>query len=183
MPEDNKPALLVSDAEREQGIALLREAVAEGRLTLEEFSERVGSAQLARTEPELAALVADLPAERRSVALITPEVKYRAICSKLVRAGPWELAERTSFRCIFGTIHLDLRQATLRGDEVDLYFYDLFGTVTVIVPEGIAVTVDGGAPFASQVIQAPSTPPVPGSPQLRIHASGPGGTLYVRSRE
>ncbi len=122
----------------------MRDAVAEGRLTLEEFSERVGSAQLARTEPELAALVADLPAEPRSAALTAPAVKYRATFSKLVRSGPWELAQRTAFRCIFGTIRLDLRQATLRGDEVDLYLYDLFGTVTVIVPEGIAVSVDGG---------------------------------------
>jgi hypothetical protein len=42
--DETKPALRASDAEREQGIALLRGAVVEGRLTLEEFSDRVGKA-------------------------------------------------------------------------------------------------------------------------------------------
>jgi hypothetical protein len=51
--EANQPALLVSDADRERGVALLRDAVVDGRLTLEEFSDRVGAAQLARTEQDL----------------------------------------------------------------------------------------------------------------------------------
>jgi hypothetical protein len=180
--EEDKPAPLASDAERERGVALLRDAVVEGRLTLEEFSDRVGRAQLARTEPELSELVADLPVQPALAALATPAVKYRALFSSLVRSGRWELPERSAFRCICGTIQLDLRQATLHGQVVDLDLYNLFGTVTVIVPEGIAVSVDGGGMFASEVIQSPSSPPVPGSPRLRIHSSGPGGTLYVASR-
>lgn len=183
MADERKPALLIGDGDRERGIESFRDAVLEGRLTLEEFSERVGNVQLARTEPDLAAQLADLPAQPKSVALSTPAVKYRAVCSKLVRSGPWELSEQAvSFSCIFGTIQLDLRQATLHDRVVDLHLFNLFGTVTLIVPEGIAVSVDGSAPFASQVITAPSAPPVPGSPQLRIHSSGPGGTLYVTSR-
>jgi Domain of unknown function (DUF1707) len=39
------------DAEREHSIVLLRDGVVEGRLTLEEFSDRVGRAQGARTAP------------------------------------------------------------------------------------------------------------------------------------
>jgi hypothetical protein len=45
--------ILASDAERERSIALLRDAVSEGRLTLEEFSERVGLAHAARTDQDL----------------------------------------------------------------------------------------------------------------------------------
>ena len=41
---------------------LLSQAVVEGRLTLEEFSDRVGRAQAARTREELAVLTQDLPA-------------------------------------------------------------------------------------------------------------------------
>jgi hypothetical protein len=55
--------------------------------------------------------------------------------------------------------------------------------VTLIVPEGITVSVDGGGMFASQVIESPSSPPVPGSPKLRIRVKGTGGTLYVRSSD
>ena len=52
----------------------------------------------------------------------------------------------------------------------------------MIVPEGVEVSVDGGGLFASQVIDSPQVPPVRDAPQLLIHASGPGGTLYVRTK-
>ena len=44
------PAILASDAERGAAVDRLRQAVVEGRLTLEEFSDRVGLAQSARTD-------------------------------------------------------------------------------------------------------------------------------------
>lgn len=180
MGEERAPIVRVSDAERERGVVTLRDAVVEGRLTLEEFSDRVGRAQLARTEGELAVLLADLPA-----APLTPAAEpaqHRAVFSRIVRSGLWELPRNASFRCIFGTISLDLRQATLPGDTVEIDIYNLFGTVTLIVPEGVRTSLSGGGMFASQVLEPPGTPPPPGAPQLRIRATGPGGTLYVRSR-
>jgi hypothetical protein len=39
-----------------------------------------------------------------------------------------------------------------------LEVYNLFGTVTVIVPDGVEVAVRGGGLFASQKIEAPSGP-------------------------
>lgn len=50
-----------SDAEREATVAMLHTATTEGRLSLVEFSERSQRAYAALTQPELAALVADLP--------------------------------------------------------------------------------------------------------------------------
>ena len=174
------PAIRASDEERERGVALLRDAVVSGRLTLEEFSERVGRAQVARTDRDLAELTVDLPAHAPLPAVITPQ-KHRALCSKLVRRGSWEIPERSSWRALFGTIVLDLREARLSGPEVELDIYNLFGTVTVLVPTGVQLDVDGGGAFASQVIEPPSQPPPAGAPRLRIRASGPGGTLYVRA--
>ena len=51
-----------SDAEREQTVARLRDASAEGRLTLEELAERTTLAYRASTHAELEPLTADLPA-------------------------------------------------------------------------------------------------------------------------
>ena len=51
------------------------------------------------------------------------------------------------------------------------------------VPPGIRVEVTGGGAFASQVIEPPAWPAPRSAPVLRIHASGPGGTLYVNSSE
>jgi len=162
---------------------LLRDAVGDGRLTLAEFSERVGLAQAARTDQELASLTRDLP---ESPAASAPPAavseQHRAFCSHLVRSRPWSLPAHSSWRSIFGTIDLDLRQARLAGPETVLEVYNLFGTVTVIVPDGVEVVVCGGGLFASQKIESPERPPIAGGPRLTIYARGPLGTLYVRAR-
>ena len=62
------PALRASDTDREQTVALLRDHAAEGRLTLEEFTERMSAAYLARTREHLEALSRDLPPRHASVA-------------------------------------------------------------------------------------------------------------------
>lgn len=49
------------DADRDATIAALREAFAEGRLSQEEFDERLGQAHAARTYADLAHLTGDLP--------------------------------------------------------------------------------------------------------------------------
>lgn len=55
----------VSDAEREQALAELREGFAAGRLTHDTFSYRVGEVLRARASGDLSVLVADLPRPRR----------------------------------------------------------------------------------------------------------------------
>lgn len=178
---DDQP-VLASDAEREQSLVLLRDAVTSGRLTLEEFSDRVERAQVARTDRDLATLTVDLPALAPDLPA-APAARHRALFSRLVRRGAFELPARSSWRSLFGTIVLDLREARLEGPEVGLDIYNLFGTVTVVVPPGVAVDVEGGGLFASQVLEPPAWRPPPGAPRLRIRLSGPGGTLYVRSPE
>jgi hypothetical protein len=181
--ESRPVPILASDADRERSIALLRDAVGEGRLTLEEFSERVALAHAARTDRELASLAGDLPGNPAASAVpaAVPE-EHRAFCSHLTRSGPWSLSRHSSWRSIFGTIDLDLREARLADPETALEVYNLFGTVTVIVPEGIEVVVRGGGLFASQKIESPERAPVAGAPRVTIDTRGPGGTLHVRTR-
>ena len=58
MSREEHPALRASDAERDEVVVRLREASAEGRLTLEEFMERMAGAYEARTHAELEHFVA-----------------------------------------------------------------------------------------------------------------------------
>ncbi len=60
--EAGPPAVRASDAERDRAVASLREHCAAGRLTLEEFAERVDEAYAARTLAELEAVTRELPA-------------------------------------------------------------------------------------------------------------------------
>ena len=59
MPGD--PRIRASDADRDRATALLREHHAAGRLTAEEFNERMDAALDAKTLGEIDDLLADLP--------------------------------------------------------------------------------------------------------------------------
>ncbi|HZD70296.1 MAG TPA: DUF1707 domain-containing protein [Actinomycetes bacterium] len=60
-PDQRRAVLRASDADREQIVSVLRQHHAEGRLTVEEFTERMQRAFSARTFGELDPLTRDLP--------------------------------------------------------------------------------------------------------------------------
>jgi Domain of unknown function (DUF1707) len=62
MPMASDPRIRASDADRDRTAALLREHHAAGRLTAEEFNERLEKTYAAKTLGELDELLADLPA-------------------------------------------------------------------------------------------------------------------------
>ena len=55
------PGLRIGDAEREAAAVALREHFAQGRLTLDEFQQRLAAVFAAKTDRDLAAIHADLP--------------------------------------------------------------------------------------------------------------------------
>lgn len=55
------PDLRIGDAERDAAATRLRESYAQGRLTLDEFNERLSAALAATTERELSQVTRDLP--------------------------------------------------------------------------------------------------------------------------
>jgi len=56
------PSMRAATADRERAVDVLKAGFAEGRLTQDEYNDRMGRAYAARTYGELAALTADLPA-------------------------------------------------------------------------------------------------------------------------
>jgi hypothetical protein len=168
---------LAGDADRSRAIVVLRDATVDGRLTLDEFADRVERAELARTFEDLESVVADLP----STGSADLPVKHGAWFSRLQRSGRWELAPESKVLSVCGTIELDLGQTTLHGAETVIHVRNVFGTVTILVPRGVQVSVDGGGPFGTREIDLPGTGPVGDAPRLRIHTSGPGGTLRVKT--
>jgi hypothetical protein len=57
----SQPALRVSDAERHRVVMMLQEHCAQGRLTIDEFSERTSEALASRTEADLGRALRELP--------------------------------------------------------------------------------------------------------------------------
>jgi hypothetical protein len=90
------PDLLVSDEERNQVVQLLQRHTGEGRLTVDEFSDRVEEVYKARTVAELRAVLRNLPpvAEIRPA---TPRPRRRLQLTPLVAIafmliGIWALS-------------------------------------------------------------------------------------------
>ncbi|MBO0871337.1 MAG: DUF1707 domain-containing protein [Micromonosporaceae bacterium] len=76
-PENADPRRVrASDPEREEVVAMLRAAVAEGRLSLEEGDERMAKAYAAKYREELGPLTADLPDGGREALWRTPEALH-----------------------------------------------------------------------------------------------------------
>jgi len=71
------PDLRIGDAERDVTTRQLRECFAQGRLTMDEFNDRLGQALAATTQGELDRLTHDLPPTRPSTAPLPHTVGYR----------------------------------------------------------------------------------------------------------
>jgi hypothetical protein len=172
--------MLASDADRDVALALLREASVDGRLTLEDLAERAELVHAARTRDEIAAATADLEGPA-APALPEQVVKERALFSSFARQGRWQLARQSRYSAVFGSVKLDLRDAVLPGPEIEIEARASFGSVEVIVPEGVHVELTGGAALSSQELKVEGRPP-DGAPVIRIRHRGICGSLAVRSR-
>ena len=164
------PAIRVSDADRERTIALLRDHAAEGRLTLEEFTERMSSAYAARTNDELEALARDLPSTAVPVSRRSPTRFVLSLFGSSTRDGRIRVRRLVGCLMAFGNIDLDLRQATLEGDVITIVALGMFGAIDVYVPEGVEVDLNGFAFGGHKRANGNDPPPRPGMPLVRVVA-------------
>ncbi len=138
-------SIRVSDDDREQAVVLLREHLLAGRLTLEEFSERVGAALGARVGGELVRVQEDLPAvssgvsgPRRKPARFTAAVLGHAVRRGRLRLRKWTLAASA-----LGDLDFDLREAIIDLPQTAVTVLVAFGNADIYVPEGVSVDVSG----------------------------------------
>ncbi|WP_405808114.1 DUF1707 domain-containing protein [Streptomyces sp. NBC_00210] len=152
------PEMRASDAERERVAERLRDAVAEGRLDMEEFEQRLEAAYTARTHGELEPLVSDLPAgtaaaapalatgsgawARRVGGPATSKVAF-AFWGGFGRKGTWTVARRFTSFTMMGGGELDLREARFEDRETVIRCFAIMGGVQIVVPPGLNVEVSG----------------------------------------
>jgi hypothetical protein len=86
------------------------------------------------------------------------------------RSGTLRVRERLRCLAVFGSVTLDLRGALVEGDVVDIQAGVLFGSVDVIVPEGVEVDLTGLAVFGSKETSGKGPSPRPGAPLVRVNA-------------
>jgi hypothetical protein len=183
--DEPSPPILASDAEREQTSELLRQASVDGRLTLDEFSQRVERALAARTRSELSAVTRDLPAvpPAEVVAARRPPVRWSvAIMGAVERKGFWRVDERSVAIAVMGGCKLDLRGAAISAPVTTIHAYALMAGIEVTVPYGVEVELEGVAIMGSKELKLTGPSPAPGAPVVRINAIALMAGVVVRDR-
>ena len=181
MPE-RTPAVRASDAERNQTVAVLRGHVVEGRLTLDEFAQRLDTVYEARTRAELEALTKDLPAEAEDS---TPPGKRRpkrftgVAFGSVERRGRWRVPRFASLAVLFGDADVDLRKAEIHGPTVTISAVVLFGNADFYVPRSVDVDLGGFTIFGHRRDHGDDPEPSPQAPLVRIRVLSVFGTSDV----
>ena len=174
----------VSDAERDAVVTRLNDATGEGRLSLEEFSERVSAALAARTQGDLDVLVADLPKAGTAVAHPAPTAlapvpsEHITPIGAVKRSGRWRLDRDQQLGTVLGTVKLDLRQAEFGAPAVSLRVQTVVGAVKIWVPHGVAVEVEGHTVVGTRSI-VDDVPARAGAPVLRLRVDTVIGSVKV----
>jgi hypothetical protein len=188
-PEDAAAQALrmrASDADRERVAGILRDAYAEGRLSREEYDDRLTAVYQAATYGDFVPVMADLPVPPGTIAIpftsgvevpsqtstpgplvrpgvSTDAVNAVAIFGEVKRHGAWTVPAEFSATCIFGGGELDFTEAVLTSRETILTSVCLFGGLEIVVPEGMvvrneAVGIFGGVSLPKEIVAAPDTP-------------------------
>lgn len=178
---------------REETIEQISDAFASDQLPVEEFERRLALAHRAADETALADIVRDLPAcvaqtlVPAAAAVSTAGAPHApalsVVLGSVTRRGAWSVPAAMDARATLGSIVLDYREAQLAPGVTELHVKALFGSIEIIVPPTLAVTVDGNAFLGSfdHVERAPSAPE-PNTPVLRISGSALLGSVEVMTR-
>jgi hypothetical protein len=202
LPNDVTPDnIRVSDREREHVASLLGQAAGEGRLTLDEYADRVDRAYAAKTRGELAPLLADLPVTQQPYLAGQPAAavdsqlaplgvplpaessgrgeRLMAIFGEDVRKGRWIVPATVEARAIFGSCELHFQDAQILHQVTRVEATAMFGSVELYIPEGVDVRLSGAAVFGAKSSML-RQPPRPGAPVIEVVCRIGFGSVEVK---
>lgn len=182
-----------SDAERDAVVGRLNQAVGEGRLTMDEFSERLELAYAARTRGELDPLLRDLPvgtggavpAITSGTAVVSgggqgKDTRWNISPIGGIRhRGRWRVPRHTVAIGVLGGVDVDLSEAELAAPEVVITKVSIIGGVSVRVPPGMRVEVSNFSVLGGRNINL-GGPLAPNAPVLHIRSFSVIGGVNVR---
>ena len=145
---------------------MLGEALADGRISHEEHSERVSLALVARTLGELAGLTSDLAAPEHQPVQVDGGQQVTALFTAADRRGRWVVPGTVTCVAAFGEVVLDFTEAILQDRHVVVTVYALFGRVRRIVPAGVEVVMSGNNILGRQ--RGGTTKRVPTSSEIPV---------------
>jgi hypothetical protein len=187
-PQDpRQPTMRISDDDRQRMVEVLRSHCTDGRLTLDEFSDRVGLVFEAKTGADLELVTADLPTATAPVARVHERSKRKPVSSAIAifsghrQTGVWRPNETIGAFALMGSVDLDLRQAEIDHPVIHINASAIMGSVEVIVPEGVDVELTGFNLMGSKESRVDGGPRRPGSPLIRVNAFVIMGSVLERN--
>ncbi|MGC9536218.1 DUF1707 SHOCT-like domain-containing protein [Streptomyces sp. UG1] len=186
---DEAPELRASDADRERVAEVLRDALAEGRLDMAEFEERLDATYQARTYGDLAPITRDLPVGAVAAPKVdmvkkaeAPEGSWQgrivggegsstwgvAVMSGFQRKGRWTAPKRFNCFTFWGGGEIDLREANFADREIEINCVAIMGGMQVIVPPGVEVVVRGIGIMGGFDHREEGVPGDPGAPRVIV---------------
>jgi hypothetical protein len=195
----------VSNDDRERVARVLNDAMAEGRLTVNELEERLDKVYAAKTFGDLEPMLRDLPVGHQAAHLTLPppapgtspvplpanRVGGRgtssgavAVMSGSTRKGVWTVPPTFTSFALMGGIEIDLSEARFEEAETTIQAFAIMGGIEIYVPDDIVVQVNGvgfmGA-FEDQLHDQGQ--PVPGAPLVKITGLAFWGGVDVKRRK
>jgi hypothetical protein len=183
--------LRASDTDRDRAAAVLNEALAEGRLTAEEHSQRLDSIYAAKTHADLVPILNDLPAAQSASAALQPAQARHGRGSRIIavfggatRKGAWRVPPTSTVVTVFGGADLDLRDAILPGLQITIRAVSVFGGMSITVPPEMHVVDSGVAVFGGRDVAGDTAESAgPDTPVLRLSGACVFGGVFVTRKE
>ncbi|MFD7624993.1 DUF1707 domain-containing protein [Streptomyces sp. NPDC059851] len=194
--------LRASDADRDRIAQVLSDALAEGRLTPDEHSERLDALYELKTVAELDLLVRDLPspggptagpahapgpagAAGMSGAPGVPGAAETvvAVCSSSARKGRWRPAAQTRAVSVMGDITIDLTEAVFEQQVTEINVACVLGNVEVLVPENVTLRGHGSGVLGNFEVRGEGRPGTdPNAPVVIIRGFALLGNIEARPK-
>ena len=157
------PGVRASDADRDRVVDVLRAAAGDGRLTADEFDERLEAALSSRTLGELGVLTADLAGgPGRSGAATTQAQDVIRIDQRggsVRRCGRWVVPRRLELRSSWCNVVLDFTDAVMTRDTLRIDMDVRGGSLILLARPGTVVDAGSLAVRDTEVVLGPSAEP------------------------
>lgn len=182
--------LRASDADRDRIAQILSDALAEGRLTPEEHSERLDTLYAVKTVGELEVLVRDLPAgaaarpaaPAAAPAGIGPVESVVAVCSSSARKGRWRPGPHTRAVSVLGDITIDLTEAVFEQQVTEINAVAVLGNVEIHVPENVTLRGYGSGLLGNFEVHGGAAAADPQAPVVIVRGLAVLGNIEARPK-
>jgi Domain of unknown function (DUF1707) len=165
------PDWRISDADRERVAERLRAGLTEGRLTPDEFTERMATAMSAIRYADAEPVLADLPGGPLS-APPRAHAELRSSFGNLKRRGGWVVPRRLTVSAVVGSVKLDFTGTVVAYPVVEIDIGVYFGSTVLVLPADASADIDG-----VELVASPAK-------MRRVSASpGLGTHFVVRGRQ